>query len=209
MKNLELKILDKQPTQENPYVVENYPYGFRLRTQIKYWVETTKNGQRFIRQTLNPKTNLWNKPKKSTYSQIILVGLNEEEHITYTCLSMYSIEEALRFKEKYEKYLNDYQKTELVNIIKMLEVYNKVEYKITASRYRHKVTGIITNALPLMDMDNYYEVDEEGNAIFDIQKEEEEKEQKEINRKINKMAILNAGKKTSIGSALKTFKRVK
>ena len=137
------------------------------------------------------------------------IGLLKTSLAQEKTVKWYSIEEALRFKEKYEKYLNDYQKTELVNIIKMLEVYNKVEYKITASRYRHKVTGIITNALPLMDMDNYYEVDEEGNAIFDIQKEEEEKEQKEINRKINKMAILNAGKKTSIGSALKTFKRVK
>ena len=36
------KILEPQPTEEKPCVVENYPYGFRLRTTIRYWVETTK-----------------------------------------------------------------------------------------------------------------------------------------------------------------------
>src|SRR4030042_7007253 len=102
---MEIKILDKQPTEQEPFLVENYPYGYTLRTKIRYWAETTTRGQRFVSQTLNPKTGLWNKPKKSTYSQIVLIGLNEEEHITYNCLSLYSLEEALNFKEKYSSFL--------------------------------------------------------------------------------------------------------
>lgn len=206
---MELKILENQPTEENPYIVENYPYGFRLRTKIKYWVETTKNGQRFVSQTLNPKTAVWNKPKKSTYSQILLIGLDEKNHVTYTGISLYSLEETLEFEKKYKKYFNEYQKQEMTNMIKMLEVYDKVEYKVRTQKFRHIVTGEIVTAIPLFDMDKYEEINEDEEIITPVDREKEEQKQKEINRQINKMAILNASKKTSINSALKTFKRAR
>ena len=60
---------------ETAYVVEDYPYGFRLRTKIRYWVETTNRGQRGVIQTLNPKTGRWNNPKKTTYSPILIMVL--------------------------------------------------------------------------------------------------------------------------------------
>jgi len=52
---------------ENSIQVENYPWGFRLKTKKRYWLETNKKGTRLISCTLNPKTNAWCKPKKSTY----------------------------------------------------------------------------------------------------------------------------------------------
>ena len=201
-----IEILNEQPTQEKPYIVDNYPYGYTLRTQIKYWVETTKRGQRFVRQTLNPKTDKWNKPKKSTYSQILLVGLNEEDHVTYTCLSLYSLDEAKRFKNKYEKYFNDYQQNEIKNIIKMSEVYDKVEYSFRARKYKHKITGDITESVPIFEMNNYIEVDDDGNIL---DREKKDNEQTEINRKINHVAISNASKETTIEKAIETFKRLK
>jgi len=61
-------------TQETAYVIEDYPYGRKLRTKMRIWVETSKkHGQRVVKQTLNPKTGKWNKPKKSTYSQLVLL----------------------------------------------------------------------------------------------------------------------------------------
>lgn len=201
------KVLDKQPTEQDPCIVDNYPYGYTLRTKIRYWTETTKNGQRFISQTLNPKTNLWNKPKKSIYSQIILIGLNEQNHITYTCLSMYSLEEAIRFKEKYETFLDDYQKTELTNIIKMSEVYDKIEYKIKARRYRNILTGEISECINIMELNNYEEIDDNNEVITPIDPDKERQKQKELNIQINKAAVYNAAKETSLDAALKTFKR--
>jgi len=201
-----LRILEKQPTEQEPFLVDNYPYGYTLKTKIRYWVETTRNGQRFVSQTLNPKTNIWNNPKKSTYSQIILIGLNEQEHITYTNLSLYSLKEALEFRDRYLNYLSDYQKTELKNIIKMSEVFDKVEYKIKARRYRHKITGEITECINLMELNNYEEVDDNDQPL---DREKADQEQKEINRKINQTAVLNASKETSITSAIKTFKRAR
>ena len=69
--------LNPQPTIENPVVVDDYPWGFR-RTKVRYWVESRKGkGDRFCKQTLNPKTNKWCNPKKCTYSDLILVWRTE------------------------------------------------------------------------------------------------------------------------------------
>ena len=49
---------------ESAYIVDSYPYGFKLRTEARFWIESNKKGQRMVFQTLNPKTNQYNKPKK-------------------------------------------------------------------------------------------------------------------------------------------------
>jgi len=100
-------------TQENALVVENYPYGFRLRTQIKYWVETTNKGDRFCSVTLNPKTNKWNTPKKSTYSDVVVLTKSLENgyidsktwQVDYTSLE--DLEKFLSFCEGFN--FNDSQ----------------------------------------------------------------------------------------------------
>lgn len=51
--------------------VDDYPYG-RLRTKMRYWVEHRKGfGNRLMSCTLNPKTDRWNKPHASTYTERI------------------------------------------------------------------------------------------------------------------------------------------
>lgn len=64
---------------ETAYIVSDYPYGWK-RTKKRYWIETTKRGQRLVTQTLNPKTQRWNNPKKSTYSDLRVLYLNEENN---------------------------------------------------------------------------------------------------------------------------------
>lgn len=106
-----------QPTEQNPITVENYPYGFRLRTQAQYWIETTKNGQRVVFRTRNPKTGKWNKPKKSTYSDIRILFRNPDNgHIENDGLSFtYSDQADLdKFLKQFpEKHFSDYQKEQL------------------------------------------------------------------------------------------------
>lgn len=54
--------------------IENYPYGFKLRTTKKDSVEFKPgSGFRYVEQTINPKTGRENKPKKSTYNTIGLL----------------------------------------------------------------------------------------------------------------------------------------
>lgn len=87
---------------ETAYVVDDYPYGFRLRCKIRYWLEFKKNkGFRFGSQTTNPKVagEVWNKPKYSTYSEYAAaMYLNEENHVTWAGLDVYAdLKEAIEW----------------------------------------------------------------------------------------------------------------
>jgi hypothetical protein len=89
-------VLTGHVSPETAYTVADYPYGFRLRTSIRYWVETKKGqGQRFVSQTLNPKTGKWNAPKASTYSSIVGMFLDEQGHVQHKGLSGYSSDEQI------------------------------------------------------------------------------------------------------------------
>ena len=63
--------------------IDNYPWGFRLRTKVRYWIETTNRGDRFVKCTLNPKTNQWCKPKKSTYKAVMVMTKKVEDDKTF------------------------------------------------------------------------------------------------------------------------------
>lgn len=78
-----MKQLTGHTSPETAFVVNDYPYGFTLRCKIRYWVETTKHGQRFCSQTTNPRksssVDIWNKPKKDTYNRFVTLLLDNDE----------------------------------------------------------------------------------------------------------------------------------
>ncbi len=89
---------------ETAYVQADYPYGFKLRCQRRCWLERdAKRGYRFCTQTSNPKkdTLVWNAPKKSTYTHFAIMGLDEDNHVTWTGVSMYQPEVLEAFIAKY------------------------------------------------------------------------------------------------------------
>jgi len=73
--------------------VGNYPWGFRLKTKVKYWVESNNKGDRLIKQTLNPKTNEWCKPKKSTYNAVEVLYFDENNHVKGYAMGKYGTNE--------------------------------------------------------------------------------------------------------------------
>lgn len=99
-----MKILSGHTSPENAYVVDDYPYGFKLRCTIRYWLEFhAKRGFRFVSQTTNPKRGGWNKPKASTYSRFGgAMFLDDNGHVQWAGLSEYSTAtEAKAFQETY------------------------------------------------------------------------------------------------------------
>jgi hypothetical protein len=100
------KILSGHVSPETAYLVEDYPYGFRLRCQIRYWLEySPKHGCRFMSQTTNPKRPglVWNKPKGSTYSRFgACMVLGEDGHVAWTGLGEYTDgAQALAWSDRY------------------------------------------------------------------------------------------------------------
>lgn len=86
-------------SQETAYLVEDYPYSFRLRCKIRYWIEENdRHGFRFCSQTTNPRKDnaVWNKPKCGTY--VLLSGcmyLDEKDHVQWAALGGYDSAEAV------------------------------------------------------------------------------------------------------------------
>ena len=81
-------------SEATAYVVDDYPYGFRERTQIRYWLEGKPGkGWRFVSQTMNPKTGRWNKPKASTYADWGGAMYKDEKgHVHWDGIGAYSDE---------------------------------------------------------------------------------------------------------------------
>lgn len=97
---------------ETAYVVEDYPYGFRLRCKMRYWIEfKSGHGFRCGTQTTNPKWpgEVWNKPKFSTYSKISgALYLDDEQHVQFMGLTEYGdAASAQAFKEKFWEGVTD------------------------------------------------------------------------------------------------------
>lgn len=135
-----LKPIHNSP--ESAYVVNDYPYGFRLRCRIKYWLEFNKtHGYRFVSQTTNPKKagEVWNKPKKSTYYNLAAaLFLNEENHLKITGITVSSSSEQLKsWLEKYETGLTEDIKFSVVNAIKVSEL---IEEKFRTGEFKYNVT---------------------------------------------------------------------
>jgi hypothetical protein len=90
---------------ETAYVVADYPYGFRLRCSIRYWLEVNpKSGVRCWSQTTNPKRGgAWNKAKASTYSRFAgALYLDGDGHVQHAGLHEYTDgAEASAWRAKY------------------------------------------------------------------------------------------------------------
>ncbi len=122
-------------SEETAYTVENYPYGYTARTTIRYWIETSKNkDQRFCSQTKNPKTGAWNKPKKSTYSSVIVMGLDENNHVSHTGYHMGTYEDEVNaFVSTYT--LDDIQKKSMDIARAYARAQKMVKWTITSRQY--------------------------------------------------------------------------
>ena len=85
-----MQTLSGHVSPETAYVVADYPYGFRLRCQIRFWLEFKKgHGFRFVSQTTNPKRpgTVWNTPKASVYADVLVMVLDDDGRVTYRTLS--------------------------------------------------------------------------------------------------------------------------
>lgn len=89
-----MKVLSGHVSPETAYVVDDYPFGFKLRCKIRYWVEfKANNGFRCVSQTTNPRRGnlIWNKPKAGTYSRFGgALYLDSQDRVQFAGLSEYS-----------------------------------------------------------------------------------------------------------------------
>ena len=128
-------------SEENSYLVSDYPWGFRLRTEQRYWIETkdkSNGGQRFCIQTKNPKTGFWCNAKKGTYSDIVFMYLDENSHVQVEKIHSYNSDD-YDLKELYEKHkehLSEYQIRKIKWFMGAKEVRKHITVTIEAKPQR-------------------------------------------------------------------------
>jgi hypothetical protein len=159
------KVLKGHVSEDTAYVVDDYPYGFRLRCKIRYWVETTKHGSRFCSQTTNPKVagEKWNKPKKNTYSDLCALFINEEGHVNCWGWSI-----AYGDEDKFVKYLENFESCFESDAEK--KVVEKAKF-VVATRKKMAAKALeATNGAS----DNIYDVKGPHSIVFESAKEASE-----------------------------------
>lgn len=129
-----VKVLSGHYSPDTAFVVEDYPYGFKLRCKIRYWLEVNKRGTRFLSQTTNPKKafdaaglpiDSWNKPKASTYSEYgVMIQFppcsDGIQRVSWVAVSGWT-EEYPKFLEDYGAGLNQEQFLSLKTIVGLIE----------------------------------------------------------------------------------------
>lgn len=144
-----LDALTGHTSEETAYVVNDYPYGFVLRCKIRYWLEyNPKHGYRLCSQTTNPRrpSEVWNKPKKSTYAPLGVMGLDSKGHVQWTGLSMYSLtgDEVDGFGARYAARFDAQQAKTYAAILRVRENYKKLHpelYPVAAAEAQCDACG--------------------------------------------------------------------
>tara|TARA_R100001480_G_C4640294_1_gene169245 strand:- start:43 stop:561 length:519 start_codon:yes stop_codon:yes gene_type:complete len=153
-----MNIIYNKDSFDNAIEVDNYPWGFKFKTKRRYWIETTKRGDRLCYQTLNPKTDKWCNVKKSTYSPVELLYLNENGHVKTYGFSLYNAEGVYKFEKNIDvEKLNKGQRMKICEAKAIAYMNSKIEVEIVNTT-----------------------------MMSDEEKEVREKEQKEVKDTINK-----------------------
>ena len=141
-----MEILKGHTSPETAYIVNDYPYGFRLRCKIRYWLEHhPKRGTRLCSQTTNPKRpgEYWNTPKCSTYCYLAgCMFLDEINHVEWTGLSEYTtFQESLDWYKTYKDGLTP-------EVLERVEAWLRDKERYEALRDQGKIEITVT-ARPL------------------------------------------------------------
>lgn len=149
-------LLHNHTSPETAHVVDDYPYGFRLRCKIRYWLEhKPRFGYRFVSQTTNPKKTLpdgshpWNKPKAGCYDQFAVLYLDSQNHVHVDALGFYSSPEKFAlFRQEYSGQMSPAQTAELDGFEKFISRYDpKAWAEWNAKQLQTHTTNPVVQAL--------------------------------------------------------------
>lgn len=118
-------------SEDTAYVIKDYPWGFRMRTEQRAWIESNKNGDRFIVRTKDPRTGKWCAPKKSIYAHVRVLFLDEQGYLQHCYLKHSSDEKTiLEFYEQHKENLTAFQLAQIKKLIATRKVMKNVIFEI-------------------------------------------------------------------------------
>lgn len=174
-----VKLLTGHTSPDTAYVVDDYPYGRRVRCEIRYWVETGTKGagkgrQRFVSQTTNPKYgNDWarpNMPKAGTYSDMVFMYLDPDTgHVEHFSISRTFItpEGAARFYQRgLRDQVSDVERQVIDGWFEAARKSYPEPWVRFAERVRMLAAHLAANDGKLPDVDNGRWVRDDGEVVY-------------------------------------------
>lgn len=99
------EIISHCTSEQTAWVVQDYPYGFKLKTTMACWIEYKPgNGYRFVTRTQNPKNGRWNAEKPSTYVKqgfAFMYTDKENGHVKWSAWHWYPFSEEAQETDDY------------------------------------------------------------------------------------------------------------
>lgn len=213
MVNTENKKLFGHTSLETAYKVDNYPYGFKLRTSIFYWIETTpKLGDRFCSATLNPKNGKMNAPKKSTYYALMYMFLNADNHVKFTCVhkmdmgsgTVVKFAESMGIENMNKEQIKRYNELMGINEVKTDEFTGEVKKDFSVKWERETIgAGWENGKWNKGEKGNYIEVKitfdrPDGVKLIEIYKAMKTLNQEKLNQVFAERPSISSGTKTGV-----------
>jgi hypothetical protein len=128
-------------SKETALVKENWPWGFKLKSPRRFWIETGRKGQREASQQKNPKTGLWCKPRRTTYSMAMVLAEDTSGLVSTYSISHYDdIDKIEDFYNEHKEGLHPSKSDEIDRFITAKKLVNEA-FKTGAMRYEIKSTG--------------------------------------------------------------------
>jgi hypothetical protein len=112
-----VKVLSGHYSPETAFMIEDYPYGRKLRCKKRVWLEVNDKGTRLCEQTTNPKQgDKWNAVHKSTYCLAGAMYLDDVGHVHWCGCSAYDASKMQAFLDTYSVGLTEGERNFCVKI---------------------------------------------------------------------------------------------
>ncbi len=132
-----METLSGHTSPDSAYIVSDYPYGFRLRCQIRHWIEFKRgHGFRHVAQTSNPKRPdlTWNRPKAGTSCPALVLVIDTAGHVASDGLGTWATEEQIAaFETTHAAALTAEHRAALAMLRAMNARMARVTYRVEAS----------------------------------------------------------------------------
>lgn len=129
-----MQILTGHESPQTPYVIADYPYGFKLRCALAVWVETRPGfGERIVRQTSNPRRpGIWNKPKAGRYAPVRLLALDDTGRLVDLTPNVHDPAALAAWEDQYGAHLTPYQRSVISALLAQHRAMRRVRFSIHA-----------------------------------------------------------------------------
>lgn len=156
------QIIRPSDSFESAAIAEDYPYGFRLRCKMAYWVEYRQGmGYRPMRCSTNPKkvAEVWNKPKAGTYHNPCIWVVRDTDLSTdntdYLSFLFFPSHDNVQM-EKAKEFLTEYGDQLTDEELKRIKAYILYQVRLSPDYYSDVRNTIITDGK--LTMSNFHPI---------------------------------------------------